>query len=110
MKKIIFICSILFSLNLYSQNITTDTASVVSKVDTSMYQYRIAFLQVTTTWSGKSLENDMFDLFKSQVVFNDQLKQYIFTSNVDVDRIEILKIFTGYEITYFKKIPILTTN
>ncbi len=113
MKKFILILSVLFSFNVFSQTekIESDTVpDMISKVDTAMYQYRISFSQVTTIWSGKNLEADMLDLFKSQVVFNDQLKQYIFTSSVNVDRFEVLRLFTGYDITYFKKIPIITTN
>ena len=118
MNKIITIIITLMSYMAFSQTevqdtiITdTDTISVVTS-DTSdttnvlKFQYRVSFSEVSNTFSSKDLRTPIFDIFRTEPIYNENLNQFVFISNEDVEQFELMANFNQYHITYFKKIPI----
>ena len=118
MNKIITIIITLMSYMAFSQTevqdtiITdTDTISVVTS-DTSdttnvlKFQYRVSFSEVSNTFSSKDLRTPIFEIFRTEPIYNENLNQFVFISNEDVEQHELMSNFNQYHITYFKKIPI----
>ena len=118
MNKIITIIITLMSYMAFGQTevqdtiITdTDTISVVTS-DTSdttnvlKFQYRVSFSEVSNTFSSKDLRTPIFDIFRTEPIYNENLNQFVFISNEDVEQFELMANFNQYHITYFKKIPI----
>jgi hypothetical protein len=89
----------------------TDTISVVTS-DTSdttnvlKFQYRVSFSEVSNTFSSKDLRTPIFDIFRTEPIYNENLNQFVFISNEDVEQFELMSNFNQYHITYFRKIPI----
>ena len=89
----------------------TDTISVVTS-DTSdttnvlKFQYRVSFSEVSNTFSSKDLRTPIFDIFRTEPIYNENLNQFVFISNEDVEQFELMANFNQYHITYFRKIPI----
>lgn len=116
MKKIILLALTIMSLNSFCQVSSSpelrflgDSISV-KKCKSSLYQYRISFSQLSTSWSTNIIQSDLYDIFKSQVIYSEPLRQFVFTSCENIDKVELLKKFINLDITYFKKIPLFTTN
>ena len=118
MNKIITIIITLMSYMAFSQTevqdtiITdTDTISVVTS-DTSdttnvlKFQYRVSFSEVSNKFSSNDLRTPIFDIFRTEPIYNENLNQFVFISNEDVEQHELMSNFNQYHITYFKKIPI----
>lgn len=118
MNKIITIIITLMSYMAFSQTevqdtiITdTDTISVVTS-DTSdttnvlKFQYRVSFSEVSNTFSSKDLKTPIFDIFRTEPIYNETLNQFVFVSDEDIEQHELMSNFNQYHITYFKKIPI----
>ena len=118
MNKIITIIITLMSYMAFSQTevqdtiITdTDTISVVTS-DTSdttnvlKFQYRVSFSEVSNTFSSKDLRTPIFDIFRTEPIYNENLNQFVFISDEDIEQFELMSNFNQYHITYFKKIPI----
>ena len=118
MNKIITIIITLMSYMAFSQTevqdtiITdTDTISVVTS-DTSdttnvlKFQYRVSFSEVSNTFSSKDLKTPIFDIFRTEPIYNENLNQFVFISDEDIEQFELMVNFNQYHITYFKKIPI----
>ena len=118
MNKIITIIITLMSYMAFGQTevqdtiITdTDTISVVTS-DTSdttnvlKFQYRVSFSEVSNTFSSKDLRTPIFDIFRTEPIYNENLNQFVFISNEDVEQFELMANFNQYHITYFRKIPI----
>ena len=89
----------------------TDTISVVTS-DTSdttnvlKFQYRVSFSEVSNTFSSKDLKTPIFDIFRTEPIYNETLNQFVFVSDEDIEQHELMSNFNQYHITYFKKIPI----
>ena len=89
----------------------TDTISVVTS-DTSdttnvlKFQYRVSFSEVSNKFSSNDLRTPIFDIFRTEPIYNENLNQFVFISNEDVEQHELMSNFNQYHITYFKKIPI----
>lgn len=115
MKKILLFTFCIMTLNSFSQESYTDknfeqssdTTETINIPTQKAFQYRISFSQVSSKWTSKSIETEMFDLFKSEATYNEQLNQYVFNSIEDIDRIRLVSTFSNYNLTYFKKIPII---
>ena len=118
MNKIITIIITLMSYMAFGQTevqdtiITdTDTISVVTS-DTSdttnvlKFQYRVSFSEVSNKFSSNDLRTPIFDIFRTEPIYNENLNQFVFISNEDVEQFELMANFNQYHITYFKKIPI----
>ena len=118
MNKIITIIITLMSYMAFGQTevqdtiITdTDTISVVTS-DTSdttnvlKFQYRVSFSEVSNTFSSKDLRTPIFDIFRTEPIYNENLNQFVFISDEDIEQFELMSNFNQYHITYFKKIPI----
>ena len=118
MNKIITIIITLMSYMAFGQTevqdtiITdTDTISVVTS-DTSdttnvlKFQYRVSFSEVSNTFSSKDLKTPIFDIFRTEPIYNENLNQFVFISDEDIEQFELMVNFNQYHITYFKKIPI----
>ena len=118
MNKIITIIITLMSYMAFGQTevqdtiITdTDTISVVTS-DTSdttnvlKFQYRVSFSEVSNTFSSKDLKTPIFDIFRTEPIYNENLNQFVFISDEDIEQFELMSNFNQYHITYFKKIPI----
>lgn len=86
-----------------------DTSSLsVDNSNVKYFQYRISIEEITTSSVSKMVEPQMFDIFRVQISFNENLKQFIFVSSEDIDSFSLHKTFYNYQISYFKKIPIKT--
>jgi hypothetical protein len=120
MNKIITIIIILMSYTAFSQTevqdtITftdTDTISVVTS-DTSnvmKFQYRVSFSEVSNKFSSNDLKTPIFDIFRTEPIYNENLNQFVFISDEDIEHIELMSNFNQYHITYFRKIPIKTIS
>ena len=86
----------------------TDTISVVTS-DTSnvlKFQYRVSFSEVSNKFSSNDLRTPIFDIFRTEPIYNENLNQFVFISNEDVEQFELMANFNQYHITYFRKIPI----
>ena len=118
MNKIITIIITLMSYMAFSQTevqdtiITdTDTISVVTS-DTSdttnvlKFQYRVSFSEVSNKFSSNDLRTPIFDIFRTEPIYNENLNQFVFISDEDIEQFELMVNFNQYHITYFKKIPI----
>ena len=115
MNKIITIIITLMSYMAFGQTevqdtiITdTDTISVVTS-DTSnvlKFQYRVSFSEVSNKFSSNDLRTPIFDIFRTEPIYNENLNQFVFISNEDVEQFELMANFNQYHITYFRKIPI----
>jgi len=107
MKKIIItiFTTLLFS-NLFSQS---DSISVDS---VKMYQYRIKLSNITTNGSANLAPVELLDIFKSKLIFNETLSQFVFISNQDVEFIELKRFLdsTDYSLIYFRKEKVLKLN
>jgi len=51
-----------------------------------------------------------FDIFRTEPIYNENLNQFVFISDEDIEHIELMSNFNQYHITYFKKIPIKTIS
>jgi len=120
MNKIITIIITLMSYTAFSQTevqdtITftdTDTISVVTS-DTSnvmKFQYRVSFSEVSNKFSSNDLKTPIFDIFRTEPIYNENLNQFVFISDEDIEHIELMSNFNQYHITYFRKIPIKTIS
>lgn len=71
----------------------------------NLFQYRVEFIQ-----NGPYLKEDVTasirDLFKSDVIFNQTLNQFIFTTKKDMTQYELSKNLSMI-VTYFKKIDLM---
>lgn len=116
MNKIITIIITLMSYMAFSQTevqdtITftdTDTISVVTSDKTNVlkFQYRVSFSEVSNKFSSNDLRTPIFDIFRTEPIYNENLNQFVFISNEDVEQFELMSNFNQYHITYFRKIPI----
>lgn len=115
MNKIITIIITLMSYMAFSQTevqdtiITdTDTISVVTSDTTNVlkFQYRVSFSEVSNKFSSNDLRTPIFDIFRTEPIYNENLNQFVFISNEDVEQFELMSNFNQYHITYFRKIPI----
>lgn len=116
MNKIITIIITLMSYMAFSQTevqdtITftdTDTISVVTSDTTNIlkFQYRVSFSEVSNKFSSNDLRTPIFDIFRTEPIYNENLNQFVFISNEDVEQFELMSNFNQYHITYFRKIPI----
>jgi hypothetical protein len=115
MNKIITIIITLMSYMAFSQTevqdtiITdTDTISVVTSDTTNVlkFQYRVSFSEVSNKFSSNDLKTPIFDIFRTEPIYNENLNQFVFISNEDVEQFELMSNFNQYHITYFRKIPI----
>lgn len=97
MKKLFIILSFgILTTSLKSQDIANSDSLV-------KYQYRITFTRVTSTQS--SLVENMSDFFRTKIEYYENINQYIFITDKDVEQSEFSKNFSQ-EITLFKKIRI----
>jgi len=120
MNKIITIIITLMSYMAFSQTevkdtITftdTDTISVVTSDTTNVmkFQYRVSFSEVSNKFSSNDLKTPIFDIFRTEPIYNENLNQFVFISDEDIEHIELMSNFNQYHITYFKKIPIKTIS
>ena len=115
MNKIITIIITLMSYMAFSQTevkdtiITdTDTISVVTSDTTNVlkFQYRVSFSEVSNKFSSNDLRTPIFDIFRTEPIYNENLNQFVFISDEDIEHIELMSNFNQYHITYFRKIPI----
>lgn len=86
----------------------TDTISVVTSDTTNVlkFQYRVSFSEVSNKFSSNDLRTPIFDIFRTEPIYNENLNQFVFISNEDVEQFELMSNFNQYHITYFRKIPI----
>lgn len=86
----------------------TDTISVVTTDTTNVlkFQYRVSFSEVSNKFSSNDLRTPIFDIFRTEPIYNENLNQFVFISNEDVEQFELMSNFNQYHITYFRKIPI----
>lgn len=86
----------------------TDTISVVTSDTTNIlkFQYRVSFSEVSNKFSSNDLRTPIFDIFRTEPIYNENLNQFVFISNEDVEQFELMSNFNQYHITYFRKIPI----
>lgn len=116
MKNLIFLLFCSISINCFSQtsleqDSINDTLEVVNfqveEIDSiKFFQYRISFNEIKTVSASKDIQSEMFDIFKSQITFNETLNQFIFVSSTDIDRFYLHRAFDRYQIESFKKLPI----
>ena len=86
----------------------TDTISVVTSDTTNVlkFQYRVSFSEVSNKFSSNDLRTPIFDIFRTEPIYNENLNQFVFISDEDIEHIELMSNFNQYHITYFRKIPI----
>ena len=90
----------------------TDTISVITSDTTNVlkFQYRVSFSEVSNKFSSNDLKTPIFDIFRTEPIYNENLNQFVFISDEDIEHIELMSNFNQYHITYFKKIPIKTIS
>lgn len=115
MNKIITIIITLMSYMAFGQTevqdtiITdTDTISVVTNDTTNVlkFQYRVSFSEVSNKFSSNDLKTPIFDIFRTEPIYNENINQFVFISDEDIEQFELMSNFNQYHITYFRKIPI----
>jgi hypothetical protein len=83
------------------ENITEDTTK-------TFYHYRISFNDVNTKFDSGDLQTDMTEMFKTKTEFNEIIKQFVFVSTEDVEEYTLRTNLSNHQLTYFKKIIIIT--
>lgn len=83
------------------ENITEDTTK-------TFYHYRISFNDVNNKFDSGDLQTDMTEMFKTKTEFNEIIKQFVFVSTEDVEEYTLRTNLSNHQLTYFKKIIIIT--
>ena len=86
--------------------VTSDTSDTSDTTNVLKFQYRVSFSEVSNKFSSNDLRTPIFDIFRTEPIYNENLNQFVFISNEDVEQFELMSNFNQYHITYFKKIPI----
>ena len=86
--------------------VTSDTSDTSDTTNVLKFQYRVSFSEVSNKFSSNDLRTPIFDIFRTEPIYNENLNQFVFISNEDVEQHELMSNFNQYHITYFKKIPI----
>lgn len=120
--KYLFTLFFFITVKCYSQSselflAISDTISISSeqvlksKLDRKIiYCYRLSFDQINSKWLSNPLQSELSEIFKSQVYFEEGIRQFIFQSSEDVTEFKIKNTLTNYALIYFKKYDIAKKN
>ena len=86
-----------------------DSVSTNAAKDSLIFEYRFKINSMNDRHSVNCLEGELIEIFKTPLKFYQEISQYIFCSNLSVERFKLEEIIKRYEMTleYYRQTSLI---